>query len=180
MVEAQVQRVLFGSRQAQGDYRTPAQPEADAGAGQQSQGRTGKQPAQAWRRTAACGRLAFCRRGPRSRRLRHARLPLGGDARGGGTPCFSLTLGAVPGFGGRLTFRGHTRQGRSFGDLLDPHLFGSPRGGTSFGFCPLGGQPGQISLSPGAGSRGRCQFGGGPLAALGLGQGSLLRFDLHA
>ena len=86
----------------------------------------------------------------------------------------------MPGFGSRLIFRGHTRQGRSFGNLLDPHLLGSTLGGTSFGFCPLGGQPGQISLSPGAGGRGRCEFGGGPLAALGLGQGALLRFDLYA
>lgn len=51
---------------------------------------------------------------------------------------------------------------------------------ASFGGGPFCRQPGQISFFRGAGSRRRCEFGGGARAALGLCQSALLCFDLDA
>ncbi|MFA4968123.1 MAG: hypothetical protein WC540_00715 [Sulfuritalea sp.] len=104
-------------------------------------------------------------------------LLLGGEACGGGAPCFGFLFGATSGFAGRLIFHRRTCPRGGFGFPFDAHLLDSLIGRVSFGGGALCGHEGQFLFLPDPGRGDGGLVGSGALIALGFRKASLLFRD---
>ena len=94
--------------------------------------------------------------------------------------CLALLLGAAPRFTRFLPVGGHAGQRGCFGGLLGAEPVARQVSCAPFGFGAFTHQTGEFLLLGGSGSGGSCQFRGGKLAALGIGQRTLFRLDFRA
>gem|GEM_PF-6891180 len=104
---------------------------------------------------------------------------LGRKTRRSGARGLRFLLGAAPRLLRCLLFCRDAQQGGGFGALLDLQLLGGLIGRASLGFGPLCGQPGQFLFLLHTGRGGGGQLKTGPLAALAIRHGTLLRFDFR-